>query len=274
MLQQATNMSGALPNAGAKRKEVDKEVQKMLKTVVIDPSCSSYNSPFVLVKKKDGTNRFCIDFRRLNAITKFDTEPMGNMENIMTTLWDHRYFTKIELVKGFRQIPVMEESKPMTSFSTHNGTYQFRMMPFGLVNSRAAFNKMTRKFLKGCDKVDNYVGDKLGHTMSWESHLQVLQNVITRIQLAGLTLRPTKSYIRYKTMDLTGQLVGEGEVRVEDERINKIKSAKKPASKKQMRSFLGLANYYRNYYRSAINRPYQEGDVQQGRVGTSSGASI
>ena len=165
----------------AKRKEVDEEVQKMLEAGVIEPSCSSYNSPIVLVKKKDGTNRFYIDFRRLNAITKFDTEPMGNTEDIVTTLCDDQYFTKIDLAKGYWQIPVEEESKPMTSFSTHNVSYQFRMMPFGLANS-ATFNKMMRKLLKGCDDVDNYVDDILGfHTVSWASHLQVLRNVFTRI---------------------------------------------------------------------------------------------
>ena len=121
----------------AKRKEVDEEVHKMLEDGFIEPSCSSYNSPIVLVKKKDDANRFCIDFRRLNSITKFDTEPMGNTEDIMTTLCDDRYFTKIDLAKGYWQIPVEEKFKSMKTFSTHNGSYQFRMMPFGLLNSGA-----------------------------------------------------------------------------------------------------------------------------------------
>ena len=109
------------PMPYAKRKEVDEEVQKMLEAGVIEPSCSSYNSPIVLVKKKDGTNRVCIDFRRLNAITKFDTEPIENTEDIMTTLCDDQYFTKIDLAKGYWQIPVEEKFKPMTLFSNHNG---------------------------------------------------------------------------------------------------------------------------------------------------------
>ena len=106
---------------------------------------------------------------------------------------------------------------------------------------------MMRKLLKGCDDVDNYVDDILGHTVSWDSHLQMLRNVFTRIQKAGLTVRPTKFYIGYKTIDFTGHLVGEGEVRMEDEKINKIKNVEEPTTKKQVRSFLGLANYYRKF---------------------------
>ena len=165
----------------------------------------------------------------------------------MTTLCDDQYFTKIGLVKGYWQIPVEEESKPMTSFLTHNGSYQFRMMPFGLVNSGATFNNMMRKLLKGCNDVDNHVDDILGHTVSWDSHLQMLRNVFTRIRKAGLTVRPTKCYIGYKTFDFTGHVVGEGGVRMEDGKIDKIKNAEESATKKQVRTFLGLANYYRKF---------------------------
>ena len=132
----------------------------MLEAGVIETSCLATISPIVLVKKKDGTNKFCINFRRLNASTKLNAEPMGTEE----------------------QTPLEEESKPMTSFSTHNKSYHFRMMPFGLVKSEATFNKMMRNLLKGCDDVDNYMDDTRGHTVSWDSHLQMLRNVFTRIQ--------------------------------------------------------------------------------------------
>ena len=163
------------------------------------------------MKKNHGTNRFCIDFRRLNTITKFDTEAMGNTEDTMTTLRDDQNVTKIDSAKGYWQIPVEEESNPMKT----NGSYQFDMMPFGLVNSGATFNKMMRKLIKGCDDVDNYVDDILGHTVSWDSHLHMLRNVFTRIRHASLTVRPTKCCTGYKTIDFTGHLVCEGEVRME-----------------------------------------------------------
>ena len=84
---------------------------------------------------------------------------------------------------------------------------------------------MTRKLLKGCDYLDIYVDDILGHTVSWDSHLQMLRNLFTRIRQAGLTVRPTKCYIEYTMIEFTGHLVGEGEVRMEDKKISKIKNA-------------------------------------------------
>ncbi len=235
------------PMPYAKRKDVDDEVQKMLKANVIEESCSDYNSPIVLVKKKDGSNRFCIDFRQLNTVTKFDTEPMGSTEDIMAKLCDDKYFTKIDLAKGYWQIPMEEEAKPMTSFTTNNGSYQFRMMPFGLINSGASFNKMMRKLLKGCSNVDNYVDDILGHTVSWDAHMSTLRDIFHRIREASLTVRPSKCYIGYGTIDFTGHVVGKGEIRTEEDKVNKIRNATQPTTKKEVQAFIGLANYYRKF---------------------------
>ena len=107
----------------AKRQEVEKEVQAMLEADVIEPAMSDYNSPIVLVKKKDGTNRFCVDFRRINLVTKFDIEPMGNPEDIMSKLKDDKFFSKIYLSKGFWQIMVEKSSQHLTAFSTTDGSY-------------------------------------------------------------------------------------------------------------------------------------------------------
>ena len=104
------------PTPYAVRETVEEEVQKMLDMGVIEPSCSPYNSPIVLVKKKDNSTRFCIDFRRLNAVSKFDTHPMGNTEDILAKVKNDKYFTKIDLAKGYWQIPVAKESQPKTSF--------------------------------------------------------------------------------------------------------------------------------------------------------------
>ena len=137
----------------------------MLKYGVIEPSTSPYNSPVVLVRKKDNTYRFCIDFRRLNAITKFDTEPMGNQEDLIAKLRGDKYLTKLDLSKGYWQIPVAESSRPFTAFTTSEGSFQFKKLPFGLINSGATFNRVMRKLLKDVVDSDNYVDDILGHTV-------------------------------------------------------------------------------------------------------------
>ncbi|XP_053381689.1 uncharacterized protein LOC128549191 [Mercenaria mercenaria] len=231
----------------AKRKDVENEIKNMLEAGVIEPANSDYNSPVVLVKKKDNTNRFCIDFRRINSFTRFDTEPMGNVEDIMAKLREDNYFTKIDLTKGYWQIPIEEKSRHLTAFSTPEGSYQFRKMPFGMVNSGATFNRTMRKLLAGIKDADNYVDDVLGHTITWERHVMMLRNVFTRIREARLTVKPSKCMIGFGSISFTGHVVGDGTMQMEDDKLDKIRSAERPETKKQLRSFLGLAGYYRKF---------------------------
>ena len=128
------------------RQEVEKEVHAMLEADVIEPAMSDYNSPIALVKKKDGTNRFCVDFRLINLVTKFDTEPVGNPEDVMSKLKDDKFSSKIDLSKGFWQIMVEKSLQHLTAFSM-DGSYTFKKMPFGLVNSGCSFIRMMRKLL-------------------------------------------------------------------------------------------------------------------------------
>ena len=121
---------------------METEIQDVLDLGVIEPSISPYSSPIVLVPKKDGSVRFCIDFRKLNKVTEFDAEPMPNMEEIINRMSGHEYFTKMDLSKGCWQVGLTERSKPLTAFETPRGLFQFRTMPFGLVNSGATFYRL------------------------------------------------------------------------------------------------------------------------------------
>ncbi|KAK3746869.1 hypothetical protein QZH41_008128 [Actinostola sp. cb2023] len=201
----------------SQRKVIQDEVQAMLREDIIEPSNSSYSSPIVLVKKKDGSNRFCIDFRKLNAATVFDTEPMGDIQDSLAKLGQSKFFTKIDLCKGYWQIPLKESAKPITAFTTIYGCYQFKRMPFGLVNSGATFNRMMRKLLGGTVKVDNYVDDILVNTSSWEEHLTVLRDVLTRIKNAGLTIKPSKCQVGFEEIEYLGHKIGSGRVTTDED---------------------------------------------------------
>ncbi|KAL8565429.1 hypothetical protein ACOMHN_049406 [Nucella lapillus] len=124
---------------------VEQEVNNMLDVEVIEPSSSPYASPFVLVSKKDGSARFCIDFRQLNKITVLDAEPIPDIEEIFTKLDGFNYFTKIDLAKGYWQVPVMPSDRPKTAFRTYKGLFQFTRMPFGLVTAPSTFARLMRK---------------------------------------------------------------------------------------------------------------------------------
>ncbi|XP_037526427.1 uncharacterized protein LOC119403570 [Rhipicephalus sanguineus] len=138
----------------ATREGVEKEVREMEKLGIIEKSESPYNSPVILVKKPDGTNRLCIDFRRLNNVLVADSEPMTRTDAVFATVANKKYFSKLDFVKGYWQIPLTEESKAKTAFSTTSGLYQFRYMPFGIKTAPAVFAKLMRKVAEESTRED------------------------------------------------------------------------------------------------------------------------
>ena len=141
------------------RDVMESEIKEMLELDVIEPSVSPYSSPVVLVPKKDGSVRFCIDFQKLNKVTEFDAEPMPNMEEVINRMSGHRYFTKMDPCKGYWQVPLSDHCKVLTAFETPKGLFQFKTMPFCLVNSGATFCRMIRRILDGVPNVDSFVDD-------------------------------------------------------------------------------------------------------------------
>jgi hypothetical protein len=235
------------PIPHALREDIRKEVQSMLRMGIISHSKSPYACPLVAVKKPDGSLRTCCDTRKINLITEFDAEPVPDQEEIFAQLAGDRYFSKIDLSKGYWQIPMAEESKPFTAFVTHDGLYEFNMMPFGLVNSGATFSRVMRKLLKGIKNVHNYIDDILIHTRTWEEHLQKVKEVFTRLENANLTARPTKCFFGYDEVEFLGHVVGQGIVKPKPDKVKAIQQAERPTTKTQMRSFLGLVGYYRKF---------------------------
>ncbi|XP_033095865.1 uncharacterized protein LOC117100326 [Anneissia japonica] len=235
------------PIPHALREDIRKEVQSMLRMGIISHSNSPYACPLVAVKKPDGSLRACCDIRKINSITIFDAEPVPDQDEIFSQLSEDRYFSKIDLSKGYWQIPMSKESKPITAFVTHDGLYEFNMMLFGLVNSGATFSRVMRKLLKGIPNVHNYIDDILIHTKTWEDHLQKIKVVFDRLKGAKLTARPTKCFIGYEEVEFLGHIIGQGLVRPKPDKLKAIEQAERPITKTQVRSFLGLAGYYRKF---------------------------
>ena len=231
----------------AKKEVIKQEVANMLKWGIIEPSISPYNSPVVLVLKKDKSHRFCIDFRGLNAVTEFDSEPMGDPKLIMANLKGDCLFSKLDFSKGYWQIPLEDSAKPMTAFTTPDGCFQFRKMPFGLINSGATFNRAMRKVLKDLANVDNYVDDVLVHSNDWKSHIEALRKTFERIRKAGMTLKASKCEIGKQKVEYIGHIVEEGHIAVDPVKVEKVKMAERPRTKTQIRAFLGLTGYFREY---------------------------
>lgn len=226
---------------------IDKEVSEMLKMNIIEPSESPFCSPVVIVPKKDGTNRFCIDYRLLNSQTIFDSEPMPDTDEMFSKLSGHKFFSKIDLSKGYWQVKLTESSKPKTAFKTGKGLYQFRVMPFGLVTAPATFSRLMRRVLSGVEQTDNFIDDILVYTMTFEQHLKVLEKVFQRLRDAGLTAKPSKCSFVYSNLNCLGHVVGNEQLKPDFDKVLVIKNAPRPSTKKQLRSFLGLVGFYRKF---------------------------
>lgn len=226
---------------------VNDEVTKMLELNVIEPSSSPYCFPIVIVKKKDSTNRFCIDFRTLNSQTIFDAEPMPNADEMFSKLAGHKFFSRLDLSKGYWQLPLAECSRPKTAFQTPKGLYHFCRMPFGLVTAPASFSRLMRLVLKDMENIDNFIDDIIIFTMTFVEHLNVLRELLIRLRNAHLTAKPGKCSIAYDSLECLGHFVGDDKLKPHPDKVRAIEEAPRPITKKQVRSFLGLVGFYRKF---------------------------
>ena len=229
------------------RKSLQTDIHKMIKMKVIRPSESPYASPVVVVRKRDGTNRICVDYHRLNRITIPDPDPITPMVELVQNLENGRFFTKLDLSKGYWQIPVAEEDISKTASFTPDGCCEVLKMPFAMINSSATLFRAMRKLFQGMEKVESYVDDTIVHTLTWQDHVIVIREVLERILRAGLTVRPSKCLIGAEALDFIGHHIGKDMIEPNEENISKVRSAPRTTTKKELRAFIGLTGFYRDF---------------------------
>ena len=164
----------------------------MQKTGVIIPSSSPWSSPVVLVRKRDGTLRFCVDYRVLNSVTKPNVFPLPRINDLLDQLGKSKYYTTLDLASGYWQIKVHANSQKKTAFVTHQGLFEFRVMPFGVMNVPAVFQRLMQRVLSGLRFVSVYLDDVIVYSAMLEEHVSHLRIVFERLRTAGLKLKPTK----------------------------------------------------------------------------------
>ena len=239
------------------REEVKQQIDQLLVLGIIRASESPWSSAVVTVKKKDGGVRICVDYRAVNGVTVPDPYLMPFIEDILDTLASAKFLSKIDLNKGFHQIPIREADMEKTAFCTPWGKFQFCRMPFGLRNGPAVFQRLMDKLLHqdlAFSRV--YIDDIVVFSATWEEHCSHLKVVLGRLEKAGLTANVKKCQWGQVRCEFLGHMVGEGKVSPAECKVQALKEYQQPQTKKGIRQFLGLAGYYRRFIKEYADHSY------------------
>ena len=239
-------------NPAVQREEMV-QVQQMLTSNVICPLNSPWASPVVMVRKKDGSLRFCVDFCQLNAATVKDAHPLPRIDDLLDALHGAKWFSTLDLKSEYWQVPITEQDKAKTAFRTSSGQLlEFNQVPFGLCNAPATFSRLMDLVLAGLhwETCLFYLDDIIVLSSIWEEHLARLRQVFERLRHANLKLGADKCTFAAKEVNYLGHRVTEEGLLPDSSLLAAIREIPPPKMATEVRSFLGLAGYYRRYVKN------------------------
>ena len=243
----------------ARREQCRDLIKDMLQKNIIQPSSSPWASPVVLVGKKDGSLRFCVDYRKLNAITRKDAYPLPRVDDSLEALSGSRWFSTLDLLSGYWQVEIDEKDRPKTAFTTGDGLFEFRVMPFGLCNAPAVFQRLMDLVLSGIrwEHCLVYIDDIIIMGKTFKDHLQNLRIVLERLRSAGLRLKPEKCSLFRDQVVFLGHVITRHGIGTDPDKTVTVKNWIVPTSTREVQRFLGLVGYYRRYIQdfSMIAKP-------------------
>ena len=227
----------------------------MLKKDVIQPSSSPWASPIVLVKKKDGSTRFCVDYRKVNGVTRKDAYPLPRVDDTLDTLAGAKWFTTLDLVSGYWQVEVHKDDQEKTAFCTSDGLFEFKVMPFGLCNAPATFQRLMDMILAGLQWTTClvYLDDVIVLGRTFIEHLDHLEAVFSRLHEANLKLQPFKCNLCRAKVNFLGHIVSSEGISSDTSKVEKVANWPIPTCQRDVQCFLGLANYYRRFVKDYAN---------------------
>ncbi len=242
------------------QEEVRKHLHETLDCGVIRPSCSPFAAPVVLVRKKDKSLRFCIDFRRLNARTVKDAQTLPRIEDTLHSLAGAKCFSTLDLKAGYWQVRVSEQDRHKTAFTVGPlGFYEFNRLPFGLTNAPATFQRLMETamgdlYLTQCLL---YLDDVVVYSRDFAEHLVRLENVFKRLEAHNLKLKPSKCTLFQKQVKYLGHVISKDGIATDPDKISAVKDWPVPTNLKELRRFLGFSGFYRRFVQgySKIARP-------------------
>lgn len=228
----------------------EKEVAYMLENEIIRPSHSPWSSPCVLVPKPNGSIRFCTDYRKVNSVSKTDVFPIPRIDDCIDRVGKAKFLTKIDLLKGYWCVPLTERAREISAFVTPSGLYEYNVLPFGMKNAPATFQRMIQSVIQGLPNTNAYIDDLVTGSDSWEEHLQDVGRLFQRLSEANMTVNLSKCEFGCATVTYLGHVIGQGQVAPVDAKVEAILEFPVPNGKKALRRFLGMIGYYRKFCRN------------------------
>jgi transposase InsO family protein len=228
------------------------EIEKMLRMDVIRPSTSPWASPVVLVRKKDGSTRFCVDYTKLNKFVTSISYPLPRIDECIDSLSGATSFSSMDLACGYWQIPVKESDKAKTAFATKSGLYEFNQLPFGLTNAPSTFERCMEMVLRHCQWKTCliYLDDIICFGNSFQQHLERLNEILQKLIEAGLKLKPSKCHFFREKLVFLGHMVTKDGVTTDPAKLEALSEWPPPKNIKDVRAFLGFCSYYRRYVKN------------------------
>lgn len=247
--------------------EVRALLKQMLEADVVRPSSSPWSSPIVLVRKKDGSIRFCVDYRQLNQVTRKDSYPLPRVEEALTSLKKARWYSTLDLAAGYWQVKVDDKDIEKTAFTTPMGLFEFQRMPFGLCNAPATFQRLMESCLGeyNYQSLLIYLDDVIVFAADFDTHLDRLDFVFSHLSNQGLKLKPGKCKLLQSSVHYLGHIVSEAGIAPDPDKVTAVQHWKVPTSPTELRAFLGLAGYYRRFVEGFSHRALPLHQLLRGR---------
>ena len=239
----------ARPVPYALRSKVEAELDRLQKQGVIEPvSFSDWAAPIVPVVKRDGSIRICGDYKlTVNQVAKTDAYPLPRIEDIFASLSKGKLFSKLDLASAYQQVPLAEDSKRFTTINTSKGLFQYTRLPFGVASAPAVFQRIMETVLQGIPNVCVYLDDILVTGATDDEHLQTLELVLSRLENAGARLKREKCSFMLPSVEYLGHRISAEGLQPTEEKVRALRNAPEPGNVSQLKSFLGLLNYYNKF---------------------------
>ena len=227
------------------RDEVKKLIDNMLMRDIIQPSTSPWASPVVIVRKKDSSARFCVDYRRLNNVTRKYAFPLPRIDDTLDTLSGAQWFSTLDLISGYWQVEVAENDRAKTAFTTQEDLLEFKVMPFGLCNAPATFQRLMNLVLAGVEwsKCLVYLDDIIVIGRSFDEHLSNLAVVLQKLKEADLCLKPAKCALCKTEVTYLGHWISQEGVATDAAKVDKVATWPQPKTSQELQRFLGLSSH-------------------------------